>query len=235
MKYNRGTFVAGLLPAFLAIFLLYGCGPKTVHMTAANGQADYIADAAAQFDPQPAGEGSLWVAQGRYSNLFRDFKARQVNDILTILVSETTQANAAANATSNKDSSAEIGFGNLFGAEKKIAEITSGVSGESTTTFKGSGSTTRATALNTTISARVKSVLPNGYLVIEGIREIRLNNENQTIYLTGIVRPEDISARNVILSGSIAQMEVRVQGRGIVSQPLNPGWLYRILTGIFPF
>jgi flagellar L-ring protein precursor FlgH len=235
MKYNGGIFVTGRVTALLLMFLVSGCGPKAVHLTASASQADYIAAAGTQPEAQQAGEGSLWVAQGRYSNLFRDFKARQVNDILTILVSETTQANAAADATNNKQSTAQIGFDNLFGAEKKVAEVTSGVNGSGSTTFKGSGSTTRASTLSTTVAARVKSVLPNGYLVIEGVREIRLNNENQTIYLTGIVRPEDISARNVVLSGSIAQMEVRVQGRGIVSQPLNPGWLYRILSGIFPF
>lgn len=212
-----------------------GCGPKTARTTAAGSLESYIAAATAQPAPQQNGDGSLWVGQGAYANLFRDFKAREVNDVVTILVEETTQANSAADATSNRDSSAQIGLSNLFGAEKKIKEITSAVNGKSTTTFKGAGSTTRATTLSTTVTARVKAVLPNGYLVIEGVRELRLNNENQTIYLTGVVRPEDISSRNVVPSGSIAQMEVRVQGRGVVSQPLKPGLLYRILNGVFPF
>jgi flagellar L-ring protein precursor FlgH len=124
---------------------------------------------------------------------------------------------------------------NLFGAEKKIKELSSGVNGKSTTTFKGTGSTTRATTLTTTMTARVKAVLPNGYLVIEGVRELLLNNENQTIYLTGVVRPTDINSQNVVSSAAIAQMEIRVQGRGVVSQPLKPGLLYRILNGVFPF
>ena len=78
-------------------------------------------------------------------------------------------------------------------------------------------------------------VLPNGYLVVEGMREIRVNNENQSVYLTGVVRPEDINANNTVLSSSVAQMSVRVQGHGAVSQPIKPGWLYKILTGILPF
>jgi flagellar L-ring protein precursor FlgH len=78
-------------------------------------------------------------------------------------------------------------------------------------------------------------VLPNGYLVVEAVREVRLNNETQTVYLTGVVRPEDISRNNVVLSSAVAQMTVRVQGRGIVSEPLKPGWLYKILNGILPF
>jgi flagellar L-ring protein precursor FlgH len=212
-----------------------GCGPKNVRPTAASSLSAYLADAQAQAVAPPSNGGSLWVGQGTYSNLYRDFKARQVNDVVTILVSETTEANSAADATSGKDTSAQIGFSNLFGAEKKLKELSSAVNGSSSTSFKGAGSTTRATSLNTTITARVKGVLPNGYLVVEGIRELRLNNENQTIFISGIIRPEDVSANNIVASGTVAQMEVRVQGRGVVSQPLNPGWLYRILNGILPF
>jgi flagellar L-ring protein precursor FlgH len=85
------------------------------------------------------------------------------------------------------------------------------------------------------VSARVVDVLPNGYLVVEGAREVRLNNENQTITITGVVRPVDISQNNEVLSSAIAQMSVKVQGKGLVSQPLNPGWLFKILNGILPF
>ena len=227
--------LAIVMAGILLLGSLAGCGPKAVHTTAAGSLGSFVADANAAAAPQKAAEGSLWVGHGTYSNLFRDFKARQVNDVVTILVAETTQASTAADATSNKASSAQIGFGGLFGVEKKISELPNLVDGKSTTTFKGSGSTTRQTALTTNITARVKAVLPNGYLVIEGVRELRLNNENQTLFLTGIVRPEDISSRNIVPSAAIAQMEVRLQGRGLVSQPLKPGWLYRILSGVLPF
>jgi flagellar L-ring protein FlgH len=235
MKYKSWTFQSGFLTAILFVSAASGCGPKTVKPTAASSLSAYVAEAGMQPAPTQSKDGSLWVENGSYANLFRDFKARQVNDVVTILVSETTSANSAADTTSNKDSSAEIGFSNLFGAEKKIKELSNAVNGKSSTAFKGAGSTTRATTLNTTITARVKSVLPNGYLLVEGVRELRLNNENQTIFITGIVRPEDVSARNIIPSGAIAQMEVRVQGKGVVSQPIKPGWLFRILNGILPF
>ena len=225
----------GLLSVIMLAGLIPGCGPKKVQVTAASSLGDYVAEAIAQAAPPPSSEGSLWVAQGANSNLFRDFKARQVNDVVTILVSETTSANAAADAANSKDSSAKIGMNSFFGLEKKIKELPNLVDGKSNTTFQGNGSTTRATNLTTSMTARVKAVLPNGYLVIEGVREVRVNNENQTIYLTGVVRPEDISARNIVPSTAIAQMEVRVQGRGVVSQPLRPGLLYRFLSGIFPF
>jgi flagellar L-ring protein FlgH len=211
------------------------CGPKNVHPTAADSLGAYVAEANAQAALSQPKDGSLFPAQGSYANLFRDFKARQVNDVVTILVSESTQANSAADTNSSKDTSAQVGVTNLFGLENHVKELPNAVNGKSTMSFKGAGSTTRATNLNTTVTARVKGVLPNGYLVIEGIREMHLNNENQTIFISGIVRPEDISARNIVPSGAIAQMEVRVQGRGVVSQPIKPGLLYRVLSGILPF
>ena len=109
------------------------------------------------------------------------------------------------------------------------------LSGTSNSSFSGEGSTTRATTLTTTITARVVEVFPNGNLLVEGAREIRLNNETQTVYITGVVRPEDISRSNKVPSAAVAQMEVRLQGRGSVSQPIKPGWLYRILTTVMPF
>jgi len=182
-----------------------------------------------------AGEGSLWRSSGNRSDLFRDFKARYVDDVVTIRVSESTQALASADAKNSRETQATAGFDKLFGLEKRVLEVPSIVSGKSSSSFEGKGATTRETTLETTLTARVVDVLPNGYLVVEGMREIRVNNENQTVCLTGIVRPEDIGPNNVVLSSAIAQMSVRVQGRGAVSQPLKPGWLYRILSGFLPF
>ncbi len=179
-------------------------------------------------------EGSLWV-NGPNSDLFRDPKARFVDDMVTIVVSESTQALASADAKNSRDTALTAGMDSLFGLERKIKELPNLANGKASSSFEGKGSTTRATTLETTLTGRVIDVLPNGYLVVEGMREIRVNNENQSVYLTGVVRPEDVSSGNTVLSSSIAQMSVRVQGRGVVSQSTNPGWLYKILTGILPF
>jgi len=177
----------------------------------------------------------LWVGHGRQSNLFRDFKARELNDIVTIRVYEKTTARATADAQSGKEMEIEAGFKKLFGLEKGIKELPELVSGSGTSAYKGEGSTSRDTALSTTISARVTDVLPNGYLVLEGVREVQLNDENQTVYITGVVRPEDITSSNIVSSSAIAELAVRVEGRGAVSQPLRPGLLYRILSSVLPF
>jgi flagellar L-ring protein FlgH len=196
---------------------------------------DYVERAKQAQDNSGARTGSLWTTSGQNSNLFRDLKARNVNDVVTILVSESTQAVASADASNARSTSATAGFTNLFGAEKLIKEIPTLVSGNSDSKFTGSGSTSRATTLSTTLTARVTDVLPNGYLVVEGKREIRVNNENQSVILTGIVRPNDISKSNMVPSSAVAQMSVYVQGKGSVSQPTKPGWLYKILTSYLPF
>jgi flagellar L-ring protein precursor FlgH len=195
----------------------------------------YVESAKSRQREANAGNGSLWNSAGYRSNLIRDFKARYVDDILTIRVVESTQAVVSADASNERDTKLTAGFDNLFGAEKHITELPNMIGGTAGASFAGKGATSRAATLETTLTARVVDVLPNGNIVVEGRREVRVNNENQIVYLTGVVRPEDVSAGNIVLSSAIAQMSVKVQGKGTVSQPLKPGWLYRLLTGILPF
>jgi flagellar L-ring protein precursor FlgH len=220
-----GAFGAGLLSA---------CGPKAAQ-TDVSPLAAYVSDARSAGAAEKVPEGSLWTGHGRRSDLFRDAKASEVNDIVTIRVVESTSALVSADAKHSRNAETSTSIPNLFGLEKQIKELPNLVGGTSSSTYEGKGSTTRETTLQTTLSARVVEVLPNGYLVVEGAREVRVNNENQTVVLTGVVRPDDLSRGNVVLSSAVAQMSVRVQGRGIVSQPLKPGWLYRIMSGILPF
>ncbi len=231
MKYSA---VALALLISLSL-VLSGCGPTNAKAKDPTDIGAYIESAKAQEADAQRNEGSLWTSNAYRSNLFRDSKARYINDIVTIRVMETTQAAASANAKNSKETAASTGIDNLFGLEKAIKELPTMVSGKGSSNFEGTGSTSRSTTLETNLAARVVDVLPNGYLVVEGKREIHVNNENQSVYLTGVVRPEDITANNMVASSAIAQMSVRLQGKGIVSQPIKPGWLYKILNGILPF
>jgi flagellar L-ring protein precursor FlgH len=231
---NYSTFLrTGFLIALLSAAA--GCASKQVRVSDPTEIKAYVENANRAGKEVKTEEGSLWLGQGYRSELFSDPKARYINDVLTIKVSESTQAVSQADAKNTKSTKMTAGFDKLFGAEKKIKELPTLVSGQNDSSFQGQGSTSRATTLSTSLTARVIDVLPNGYLVVEGMREIHVNNENQTIYLTGVVRPEDVGPNNIVLSSSVAQMQVRVQGKGVVSQPIKPGWLYRILNGILPF
>jgi len=211
-----------------------GCGPKAARVSAAGSLDRYLAEAKTVPEQQNT-DGSLWVSHGRRSNLVRDFKAREVNDLVTIRVSETTQAVASADASNARKSSASLNIPNLFGLEKGVKELPNAVDAKGESQYEGQGSTSRKTSISTMITARVTDVLNNGYLVVEGVKDIRLNNEDQVVYLRGVVRPEDITPGNMVSSGDVGQMELRLEGRGLVSQPLNPGWLYKLLMGISPF
>lgn len=212
-----------------------GCISKRAEVQDPTDLKGYIEDAHKQAAESKNEEGSLWISHGYRSDLFRDPKARFVNDVVTIQVLETTQALASADANNSRASEAQAGFEAFFGLDKKIKELPAFLKGTSNSSFEGEGSTSRQTTLRTSLTARVVDVLPNGYLVVEGFRDIHLNDENQSVYLSGVVRPEDIGPGNVVLSTSIAQMSVRVRGEGVVSQPIKPGWLYRILNGVLPF
>jgi flagellar L-ring protein precursor FlgH len=106
----------------------------------------------------------------------------------------------------------------------------------SSASLDGEGETSRETVLSTTLSARVTHVLPNGLLVVQGQKSVRVNSEMQTVTVRGLLRPLDVSPRNTVFSDQIAELEVAVDGKGIVADAVRrPNILYRILLGILPF
>lgn len=172
-----------------------------------------------------------WMTQ-----LSLDRRARALNDLLTIRVIESIEGVGTADSALDKSSSGNAGVSQIFGAEKKLPSFidpTNLVGASANTTFKGGGVTTRTGELTATITARVVEVLPNGDLVLEGAREIDINGDRQMVVLTGVVRPSDVSADNVVLSPVIGQLRIRYFGRGLIRDNLKPGWLVRVLNKIF--
>jgi flagellar L-ring protein precursor FlgH len=109
------------------------------------------------------------------------------------------------------------------------------IKANTSSTFKGSGSTSRQENLNATITARVVDVQANGNLKIEGRRNIKVNDEDQIIVLEGIVRSRDIAPDNTVNSIYVADARISYSGRGIVSDQQHPGWLMNIFNKIWPF
>jgi flagellar L-ring protein precursor FlgH len=174
---------------------------------------------------------SLWMA-----SLATDLRARRVNDLITVRVVENVSGAGTADSNLDKKSSASAGLPNLFGLESQLPGSINPanlVSLGTNTTFQGGGSTTRASQLSAVLTVRVEEVLPNGDLLVEGVREIEINGDRQMIVLTGVVRPADVGAGNVIPSTAIGQMRIRYFGRGLIKDNLSPGWLVRVLNKIF--
>ena len=199
----------------------------------------YVADALSrpgQSVENAASPGSLWTSSALLADMARDSRANRVDDQVTILVSINTRASSTGNTkTSRKSSlSASASSALLPAAAKAPLANLIGLSGDSN--LQGQGTTSRQTTLTTNLSARVTHVLPNGYLVVEGHKDTMINSERETVTVRGVVRPPDLSAENAVTSDRLAQLEVRINGKGVVGDSIRrPNILYRILMGILPF
>jgi flagellar L-ring protein precursor FlgH len=181
--------------------------------------------------------GSLFSDAAPNLFLFRDFKARNVSDILTIQINESSTASNSANTSTKKEGDVSVKAPSLGGLEKGggALNFASLLAGASALNFAGQGSTSRTGQLQAFVSARVTQVFPNGDLGIEGVKEVTINRERQVLRIRGVVRGRDITPNNVILSTSIASMEVVFDGKGIVSDANKPGFLFRLIQWITPF
>ncbi len=170
------------------------------------------------------------------AGLFTDLRARRVNDLVTVRVVENITASGSADSALDKNSSGGGSVTKLFGLENKFPgwlDPTSLAAISANTGFKGSGSTNRTGSLSAVITTRVVEVLPNGDLVLEGIREVDINGDRQFIVLNGIVRTSDIGPGNVVPSTAVGQMQIRYFGHGLIKDNLKPGWVVRILNKVF--
>ena len=186
-----------------------------------------------------AGEGSLW-SSNRFYNPYSDVKARNVGDVLTISVVESATASKNAETKTSRDSGVKGSWSGVFDALASRWSVNGQKIGTSHqidlgSSFDGKGETTRTSSMTAYITARVTHVLPNGNLVVRGTRQVRVNQENQYIFIQGVVRPEDISSTNVILSTYIAEAVIELSGYGPVSDKQTVGWLGRIVDWVWPF
>jgi len=171
----------------------------------------------------PAHAASLWSQSGGF--LFTDLRAARVGDVVTILVTENSKSDRTAETNVKKDSDNSLNISDIFGkSNPKWGQFTFTGSNEQ----KANGNITRSDVVTASIPARVVRVLDNGYLVIEGRRVIAVNDENQILAFSGIVRPVDIRADNTVPSTLVADAEITMVGRGLLAEKQRPGILNRI-------
>jgi flagellar L-ring protein precursor FlgH len=188
--------------------------------------------------PQPNyASGSLW--QDNSVSLVDDYKARRRGDIVTVVIVEQASASKQASTGTKRETGMSASIPNFMGLEttalKDKLDLNALVKASASSSFDGSGSTTRKDVLNATVSARVTDVLPNGNLRIQGQRSVKVNNEEQIIILEGVVRPKDINHENMISSAQIADARITYSGNGIVNDKQQSGWLYNFVDKIWPF
>jgi flagellar L-ring protein precursor FlgH len=190
---------------------------------------------------------SLWSDNG---NLFEDRKARRLNDLVTINVVENLSGSGKADTDTSRESTLDFELTNFLGMNKDfnlhnivgLKDLFGGgnvfdpsISSTSKSKHKGAGDTNREGTLVATVTAKVIEVMPNGNLVLEGRKELTINNEKQILVLSGMVRPDDISSDNTIVSSKIADAQVYYVGDGVIQEKQSPGWMVRTLDYIWPF
>jgi flagellar L-ring protein precursor FlgH len=205
----------------------------------------YVSTKAAK-EPEPS-NGSLWRDNASF---FEDRKARRVNDLVTIVISESTSASKKATTSAKSDSTAKYGIDDVFGMSTDWYlnryplikglyhggdKFSPSAKGSSNSDFSGSGDTTRQGKLTGTITAKVVDVLPNGNLVLESRKEVVVNNEKEILVLRGIIRPDDISYNNTIGSQYVADAQIYMVGDGVLDDKQSQGWLVRFLDKVWPF
>ena len=179
--------------------------------------------------------GSLWTPTSLFSDLTSDLRARRVGDIVTILVQEKASAVSSGTVKTQRNSSLQSSISAAGGITRATGPLVNLAKAGTNTALDGQGATTRDTTLNATISAVVTQVLPNGSLVIQGTKNVKINNENQILGLRGLVRPVDLDTTNTVSSDRVAQMDLQVNGKGVVADQIKrPFILYRLLMDILP-
>ena len=225
-----------LILLFLSSIVLAGCASKEQPPTVLREPLEEIYDSK---DIEKE-SGSLWNQKN--GSMFTDRKAQRVGDILTVLISESSSASKAATTSTSRNTNMSASIPNFFGLENDDVwdghnpiDLENLVNAEFANAFDGNGTTSRKEDLTASLTTQVVGQYPNGQLKIRGGKEVMVNSEVQMIYLTGIVRPVDITAANTVSSAKILNARISYTGKGSISDKQSPGWAMRILDNIWPF
>ncbi len=228
--------ISKLLIIFCSL-LLVSCASTQQPIIAIQEPLEEIHDA----EPVIHEAGSLW--QQDEPSMFSDRKAQHVGDIVTVIISETASASKQASTSTGRSSNIAASIPNFLGLENAdmftgadpTMDLNNLINAEFTNGFDGNGSTSRKEALTASLTTQVVGRYPNGQLKIRGGKEVMVNNEVQIIYLTGIIRPVDITAANTVSSAKILNARISYTGKGSVSDNQKPGWAMRIIDNVWPF
>jgi flagellar L-ring protein precursor FlgH len=178
---------------------------------------DYIARVRAENAQRTTTPGSIWTENGRMTRLVDDLKASHVHDPISIVVSESLTASTDGTVKNTRASNASSSVSSLLGARAGGNVLNNLLNQTSASGLNAQGQSVTDSSLSTTVGGEVVDVLPNGMLVIQAVRQLAFNQQTQLIRLRGLVRPDDVSAQNQVLSTTITDLELEVVGKGIIN------------------
>ena len=191
-------------------------------------------------EPEVYQANSLWRQGARA--FFRDQRARDVGDVLTVKVVIADEASLENESSRSRANTENLGIGGVLGFEDKLYGLLPGNDTKNSTvdlssdlSNRGQGNVTRTEDIKLNVAAVVVQRLPNGNLVIHGRQEVRVNYEVRELYVAGVVRPEDITPENMISHDQIAELRVAYGGRGQLSDVQQPRYGTQVLDVLLPF
>jgi flagellar L-ring protein FlgH len=180
--------------------------------------------------------GSIWSPEGRLVRLGTDAKAARLHDVVSIVVTESLAASTDGQVKNTRASNAASSVTSLFGKLSAGNALRNLVGMNASSGLSAQGQSSTNSSLATTFGAEVVDVLPNGMLVVQATRQLTFSQQTQLIHLRGLVRPEDVSAQNEVMSTAMTDLELEVTGKGIVNDSTyrqNP--LVRLLQKLVVF
>jgi flagellar L-ring protein precursor FlgH len=179
---------------------------------------------------QIAANGSLFSAV-MANSLYSDVKARRVGDIITVRLSENTNATKSAGTTTSRESAVDVQpILGLGGNAIRIGQEAIQLGMDASNEFTGDAQATQRNSLQGNISVTVVEVLPNQNLIIRGEKWLTLNNGDEYIRLTGVIRPADVTPTNEIQSTKIANARIQYSGTGSFARAQEKGWLTQFFS-----
>lgn len=183
---------------------------------------------------------SLWRTGSR--SFFNDQRATRIGDILTVNIEIDDKAQVSNSSNRTRESSSSAGVTHFFGLERTVGQLFNGgfdpenmIGAEADSEHRGQGAINRQEKIQLTIAAVIVDRLPNGNLVIAGRQEVRINGELRELTVSGIIRPEDVTANNTINHTQIAEARISYGGRGQISAVQRPNWGQRVGDAITPW
>lgn len=219
-------FIQRVIPVLLASAMLTGCAG----MRGDNPEAIELEPSYLRLHPETVKEsGSIFQASSS-RGLYEDIKATRVGDILTVFLVEQTSGQNSADNSINQSTGMNVQTPTFGGRNRPGMQIDLG----SENTFSGQRGSSQSNSLSGSIAVTVHEVLPNGNLVIEGEKWIRINKANEFVRLKGVVRQKDIETNNTLLSTQVADARISYGGTGADGN--SPGWAAKVLfSSIWPF
>jgi len=224
------------IPIFM-FFMTTGCSSYVSNI---EGQAFTPVDPPVALASSEPANGAIFHSS--QNGLFAtDQRARRVGDILTVSFNETYSATKAQTASSTKADNFGVtlptGLPNILtgGFDKDAGGNGAGLSAGTTQSFAGGGNAVQSNSFTGLLSVTVVRVFENGNMEIAGQKELTLNNGNEYVRVRGVVRPEDVSATNIISSNRLADAQIRYTGTGQIADSSKQGWLSELMRTVSPF